>query len=103
MRNALGICFLFLLLSTPAFAQEQVNLDSARWEKALVTLDVTRKQYEYLQPWSKRLKTGQKTGVVIGARQILTTADELFDRTLVRIQRGGRGKWWTGELSWIDY
>jgi len=35
---------------------------SGRWQKSSVTLDATRNSYDYLQPWSKRLKTSQKTG-----------------------------------------
>ena len=34
---------------------------------------------------------------------LLTTAEELSDRTLVRVQKGGRGKWWNAEVVWIDY
>ena len=34
---------------------------------------------------------------------MLTTADEMFDRTLVRLQKGGRGLWRIGEVKWIDY
>src|SRR5437870_2053186 len=45
----------------------------------------------------------QKVGTVVGERQILTTADQMFDRTLVRLQKGGRGKWTMGEVVWIDY
>ena len=39
----------------------------------------------------------------MGDHQVLTTADEMFDRTLVRLQKGGRGQWFIGEVSWIDY
>jgi hypothetical protein len=73
------------------------------WERSIVTIEVTRQQYDYYQPWSKRPKRQQKVGVVVGERQILSTADEMFDRTLVRIQKGGRGRWWIGEVAWIDY
>ena len=76
---------------------------NAEWEKSIVTVEVARKQYDYYQPWSKRTRKTQKTGTVIGERQILTTADEMYDRTLVRLQKGGRGQWYIGEVSWIDY
>lgn len=95
-----------LLLSTwlvSALAQSGRGPDTSPWEKSVVTVEVTRKQYDYLQPWSKRLKTTPKTGVIVNRNEILTTADDLFDRTLIRVQRGGRGKWWSGELAWIDY
>src|SRR4026207_1665355 len=73
------------------------------FEKSIVQVEVTRMQYDYLQPWSKRMGTMQKAGVIIGPDQILTTAVFLADRTLVRLQKGGRGKWWPGEVAWIDY
>jgi hypothetical protein len=71
--------------------------------RSLVTLEVTRNQYDYVQPWSKRSETYQKTGVVVGPRLVLTTADQLADRTLIRLQKGGRGAWYGGEVEWIDY
>jgi len=76
---------------------------SSPWESSVVTLEIARKQYDYYQPWSKPTKRLQKIGTVIGTRQILTTADEMFDRTLVRLQKEGRGRWWIGEVTWIDY
>src|SRR5262249_36965792 len=50
-----------------------------------------------------RTRRMQKVGLVIGEREILTTADELFDRTLVRFQKNGRSRWVLGEVTWIDY
>lgn len=100
--------FLFLLLATlalatsPALAQSRSSANS-RWEQSLVTLDITRQQYDYFQPWTKRPKTVVKNGIVVGPNEILTTADELADRTLIRVQKGGRGKWATADLVWIDY
>jgi hypothetical protein len=93
---------------TPEAAPARPAVDDARpapsrWEASIIQLEVTRKQYEYLQPWSKRMKTTAKSGIVTGPREILTTADEMFDRTLVRLQKGGRGKWYLGEVTWIDY
>ncbi len=76
---------------------------SASLENAMVSLDVTHKQYDYLQPWSSRTAKAAKAGVVVGPRQILTTADGLEDLTLIRIQKGGRGTWWNGTVQWIDY
>src|SRR5215475_10370767 len=91
------LAFAFLI---PAHAQEE---KLTGWERSLVTIEVSRKQYDYYQPWSKRTRRFQKIGTVIGERQILTTADELFDRTLIRLQKGGRGRWWQGEVSCVDY
>ena len=73
------------------------------WQNSLVPLEINRTSYDYLQPWNQRTESIQKMGVVIGPREILTTADRLADLSLVRMQRGGRGKWWDGELTWIDY
>lgn len=97
----LVVAFAGLLI--PAQAQEQKKNGSSPWEHSLVTLEVARKQYDFYQPWTRRTSRNQKTGVVIGQNQILTTADELFDRTLVRLQKNGRGRWWMGEVAWVDY
>src|SRR5215467_2543407 len=88
------------MLSIPSYAQDE---KLSGWERSIVTIEVSRKQYDYYQPWSKRTRRFQKTGIYLGDHQILTTADELFDRTLVRLQKGGRGRWWIGEVSWLDY
>jgi hypothetical protein len=84
-------------------AQEVKAATPSGWERSLVTIEVIRKQYDYYQPWSKRTTRLQKTGLVAGEREVLTNADEMFDRTLIRLQKGGRGRWWIGEVSWIDY
>ena len=77
--------------------------DLTAWARSVVTLEVARKRYDYYQPWSRRTSQVQKTGLVIGDHQILTTADEMFDRTLVRLQKNGRGRWYLGEVNWVDY
>jgi hypothetical protein len=102
-RLYLGLAALLSLVIAGSAVAAEGTAAKSTWDNSLVLLDVTRKQYDYFQPWSKRMKTGQKMGVVLKGQEILTTADEMFDRTLVRIQKGGRGRWWTGEVSWIDY
>ena len=72
------------------------------WERAVVTIEVTRKQFEYFQPWSRRVDQVQKIGTIISDREILTTADHFSNHTLVRLQKG-RGRWFEGEVSWVDY
>ena len=89
-------CFL------PATRAAENNTAATAWEHSVVTVEIARKQYDYYQPWSKRTQRLQKTGIVVGDHQILTTADELFDRTLVRLQKG-HGRWWIGEVAWLDY
>jgi hypothetical protein len=85
------------------WAQEDRKNDRSAWEHSIVTLEVARKQYDYYQPWSKGTRQLRKAGLVAGEREVLTTADEMFERTLVRLQKGGRGRWWIGEVKWIDY
>jgi hypothetical protein len=94
------------LLAAPGGARAQAPKtadDPSLWEHSVVTVEAARKQYDYYQPWSRGTRRVQKAGVVIGERQVLTTADELYDRTLVRLQKGGGGRWWMGEVTWIDY
>ena len=100
--KALIVC---LLVSTilPGFAQEHKRAPASPWERSVVTLEVSRKQYDYYQPWTRKTSRAIKTGIVLPDHQILTTAEELFDRTLVRLQKGGRGRWFTGDVVWIDY
>jgi hypothetical protein len=104
MKLLLSLLVTEILLLAPAALQgHAAESRSGAWDKSIVHLDVTRKQYDYTQPWSRRMKNSQKAGIVLSGNEILTTADEMFDRTLVRIQKGGRGRWWAGELKWIDY
>ena len=103
-----GLAFLLVvafltLVTLLASAADEKPKDASGWERSIVTVEVARKQYDYYQPWSKRTRRLQKAGLVIGEREILTTADELFDRTLVRLQKGGRGRWTLAEVMWIDY
>src|SRR5215471_9167807 len=77
--------------------------DHSPWENSLITIEVTHNVYDFLQPWSLHTEEHRKTGVVVGPRQVLTTADHMASRTLVRAQKGGRGRWYTAEVQWIDY
>ena len=89
-------------LLLPLRAQDSKSSASA-WEPSLVSIEATHKTYESFQPWVKRTRAVTKTGVVIGPREILTTAEEMNDVTLVRIQKGGRGKWFPAQIAWVDY
>ncbi len=84
-------------------AAENPRPASRSWEQSIVTLDVKRKSYDFILPWTTPMQNLQKYGVVIGPREILTTAEGLNDKTLLRIQKEGRGKWVIGEIAWIDY
>jgi len=96
---------LALLIGFVSLAEAQQGKHNAPsvWEHSIVTIEVARKQYDYYQPWSRRTKSAQKMGIVVGDHEILTTAEDLWDRTLVRLQKGGRGAWSIGDVSWVDY
>ena len=98
LLTVLGFAAAFSVVATAA----PTNAPSAL-EKSVVKIEVARKAYDYYQPWNRRNDRAMKTGVVVGERQILATAQDLSDRTLVRIQKGGRGKWTTASVQWIDY
>jgi hypothetical protein len=92
-----------LLTTTSILAKDDRAAKPSPWEHSVVSIEVTRKQYDFIEPWSKHNRRSLKTGIVVGDHQILTTASELHDRTLVRLQKGGRGQWWIGEVAWVDY
>src|SRR6058998_2248097 len=98
-----GLALGLALAPASGFGREMAKKAAGDWERSLVSVEINRKQYDYFQPWSKRVQTVTKAGLLIGPREILTTADELADRTLVRVQKGGRGKWWNAEVKWADY
>jgi hypothetical protein len=97
------LLLVFIAAALPGRCEERKALHGSPWEHSIVTIEVSRKQYDYYQPWTRRTSRVQKTGLLIADHQILTTADELFDRTLVRLQKNGRGRWWAGGVAWIDY
>jgi hypothetical protein len=99
------IVLLLIVLATALQGQtpERKRAQPSPWEHSVVTLEISRRQYDYYQPWTRKTSRTQKTGMYVGDHQILTTADEMFDRTLVRVQKSGRGRWRTGEITWIDY
>ncbi len=94
---ALGVMF----VPSPVHAANNARVKE--WEKSIVTLEITRKVYDYQQPWTRRSDQSVKSGVVTGPNELLTTAEYLQDRTLIRVQKGGRGKWFEGDVAWIDY
>ena len=59
------LTFLLLaLLAAPAATMAQSTAKGL--EHSVVTIDITRKQYDYLRPWIKSSHSATKTGVVIG-------------------------------------
>ncbi|HLH53994.1 MAG TPA: hypothetical protein VKY92_10310 [Verrucomicrobiae bacterium] len=103
MKRLVPLIFLLLTSVAAGPAQELSRAKASAWEKSIVTIEASRKQYDYYQPWTRKTSRVQKTGVVLSDRQILTTADELYDRTLVRLQKNGRGRWWPCDVTWVDY
>ena len=73
------------------------------WEQSVVRIDVNRHTFNYFQPWSRRVGASKKFGLVIEDQAILTTANLLYNHTLIRIQKGGRGQWAIGRITWIEY
>ncbi|HMO65976.1 MAG TPA: hypothetical protein PKE47_12270, partial [Verrucomicrobiota bacterium] len=63
---------------------------------------MTFRDYDLFQPWNKPTRTIRKHGLVVGERQILTTAQYLPTQTLVRLQKGGRGRWQNATVTWLD-
>lgn len=73
------------------------------FEASLVSVEITSKEYDYSQPWNKPTRSVRKHALVIGERELVTTAQNLPNRTLVRAQKGGRGRWFNAEVTWLDY
>jgi hypothetical protein len=83
--------------STPAGA------DSFNWDNSIIHIEVTSKEYNYLQPWSRTERKAFKSGVVIANHQIITTAEDMADQTLIRLKKQGGGLFSLGRVVWIDY
>jgi hypothetical protein len=103
MKKLLLLVLTFLTAFIPSPAANSEGNSLAHWEKSIVRIEVARKAYDYYQPWNRRNDRAAKTGIVIGDKQILATAQDLSDHTLVRIQKNGRGKWTNARVEWIDY
>ncbi|HYG35725.1 MAG TPA: serine protease [Clostridia bacterium] len=103
MNRLISLLLLFIAGLSPLQGQDAQKSEPNSWRRSVVSIEVARKQFDYYQPWTRKTSRVQKTGVVVAERQVLTTADELFDRTLVRLQKGGRGRWFMGEVNWVDY
>jgi hypothetical protein len=98
--------FTFILLGAFACLSSttaQAETESHQWSNSLVQIESTRHQYEFFQPWSRRTASNNKYGVIVRGNRIVTTADYLFDHTVIRVQKGGRGSWYEASLKWIDY
>ena len=90
----------FALAVVPA-ARAQL-LPRAGWDRSLVSIEVTYKVYDAFQPWNEPTRAIRKHGVVVAPGEILTTAQYLPTHTLVRVQKGGRGRWYDARVKWWD-
>ena len=72
-------------------------------QQSIVRFDVTRNDHNFRVPWDKRAQSVSKLGAVIDGNEVLTTAQGLANHTLVRLQKGGRGRWFNGEVKWVDF
>jgi hypothetical protein len=101
------LAFLSLLMGTVngvgADAAPAVAAGKSPLEASVVTVEVTSKEYDLMQPWNKPTRSVRKHALVLGDRELVTTAQNLADRTLVRVQKGGRGRWFNAEIRWLDY
>lgn len=103
MKNSIFALILFFTAATTALPQTTPANTAAQWEKSVVRIEVTRRAYDYYQPWNTRNELAVKMGLVVADQQILTTSESLSDRTLVRVQKGGRGPWVIATVAWVDY
>ncbi len=94
------LSYLSLTLTVSALAPA---ISGADWEKSLITLQSTGTSYDYSRPWSRGSRSATKVAVVIGDNQFLTTAEGLQNLTMLRLQKNGRGRWYSGALEWVDY
>src|SRR5438105_10198219 len=88
---------IFVLFATILAAPAAQKSKAPDMENSIVQMEVSRRQYDFVQPWTRRVDQMQKMGTVVGPHEILTTAEYLADVTLLRLQKGGRGKWYIGE------
>jgi len=105
MKRLISTPIVLILWIAGAVVASQAAERSGRnpMEASLVTLEITAKNYDYFQPWAKPTRTVRKHALVVGDRELVTTAQNLADRTLVRVQKGGRGRWLNAEVKWLDY
>jgi S1-C subfamily serine protease len=91
-----------MVFAPAAWAAERQPLAGA-FESSVVLIEATFKAYDYFQPWNKPTRSVRKHALVREGRELVTTAQDLADRTLVRAQKRGRGRWYNAEVKWVDY
>ena len=103
LRRGACIVLFALPLTAPAASPEKKHHEGFAWEKAVIHLEISGKEYSYVQPWARAERKVIKSGVVVADHLIITTADGLNDQTLIRMQKGGGGLYSLGRVAWIDY
>ncbi len=78
------------------------DTEATDWTRSLVNIEVTYKVHDAFQPWNTPTRAIRKQGVVVAHGEVLTTAQYLPTHTLVRIQKGGRGRWFDARVKWWD-
>jgi hypothetical protein len=95
---------LALVLAPPVQAKTKDHSSAPfAWENAIIHIEITSKQYNYVQPWARSERKVYKSGVVIEGHQIITTAEGVADQTLIRLQKEGGGLFSLGRVLWVDY
>jgi len=106
LARALSFVFIALALAVafaPAAAQAQPLLRTAPdWTRSLVNVEITFKAHDAFQPWNNPTLSVRKHGLVVAPDEVLTTAQYLPTHTLVRLQKGGRGRWYDARVKWWD-
>jgi hypothetical protein len=99
----LGAAVAFAVPALAKEAPEKHHREGFAWENAVIRIEISGKEYSYVQPWARAERKVSKTGVVVGDRLIITTADGLNDQTLIRLQKQGGGLYSLARVVWIDY
>jgi len=97
------LTLLALSLVASAFSVAGVDRAPSTMQESIVRFDVTRNNHNFRVPWDKRAQSVSKLGAVIAGNEVLTTAQGLANHTLVRLQKGGRGRWFNGQVKWVDF
>jgi hypothetical protein len=101
-RLAAVFLALFTPMATAVRAADNTS-GSFNWDNAIIHIESTSKQYNYVQPWARSERKAYKSGVVVDGHQIITTAEGLSDQTLIRFKKEGGGLFSLGRVVWIDY
>ena len=98
---ALAFAWSAVVLASAAQLRGQA-LPAPDWSRSLVSIEVTFKVYDAFQPWNSPTSAIRKHGLVVAPGEVLTTAQSLAAHTLVRLQKGGRGRWYDARVKWWD-